>query len=101
MATQDNLQSNKNLKPLTDVEGEVRELELEDFLKFKPSSEVLPESLQQKLGMRGKRGKQKSVTKEQITIRLSPENLDFFKAQGSGWQTRIDDVLTEWRSTQT
>jgi hypothetical protein len=57
MAIQENSTVETELKLLTDLEGEVRELEIEDFLKFKPSSEVLPESLQQKLGMRGKRGK--------------------------------------------
>ncbi|WP_082085184.1 BrnA antitoxin family protein [Magnetospira sp. QH-2] len=32
-------------------------------------------------------------TKQAISIRVSPEVLDFFKTEGPGWQTRIDDVL--------
>ncbi|MCX7084760.1 MAG: BrnA antitoxin family protein [Methylococcales bacterium] len=36
------------------------------------------------------------VTKERITIRLSPDVLEAFKSTGKGWQTRIDGVLKEW-----
>jgi uncharacterized protein (DUF4415 family) len=36
------------------------------------------------------------ITKERISIRLSPEVLAAFKATGKGWQTRIDAVLKEW-----
>ena len=31
--------------------------------------------------------------KQQVTLRLSPEVLDHFKAGGPGWQTRIDETL--------
>jgi uncharacterized protein (DUF4415 family) len=36
------------------------------------------------------------VTKERITIRLSPDVLAVFKATGKGWQSRIDSALKEW-----
>jgi len=36
------------------------------------------------------------VTKERITIRLSREVVEAFRAGGAGWQTRIDDALKEW-----
>lgn len=36
------------------------------------------------------------VTKERITIRLSPDVLAKFKETGAGWQTRIDEALKEW-----
>ncbi len=39
------------------------------------------------------------VTKERITIRLSREVVDTFRATGAGWQTRMDDVLKEWVRT--
>lgn len=42
---------------------------------------------------RGQRGPQKSLTKEMISIRLSREVLDYFRATGEGWQTRVDDTL--------
>lgn len=31
-----------------------------------------------------------------VSIRLSPEVVEAFKAQGAGWQTRIDEALKEW-----
>ncbi len=33
------------------------------------------------------------VTKDRITIRLSPEVTAYFRATGRGWQTRMDKVL--------
>jgi len=41
----------------------------------------------------GQRGKQKSATKQLVSLRLSPSVLEYFKATGPGWQTRIDEVL--------
>lgn len=37
-----------------------------------------------------------AVTKERITIRLSRDVVERFRATGSGWQTRMDDALREW-----
>jgi uncharacterized protein (DUF4415 family) len=37
-----------------------------------------------------------SFTKQAVSIRLSPEVLDLFKASGPGWQTRIDTVLRDY-----
>lgn len=37
-----------------------------------------------------------AVTKERITIRLSPEVLQAFRASGEGWQTRVDAALKDW-----
>ena len=68
-------------KPLTDAKGEVREL-AKDFLKtFRPTRAALPESLRRKVGVRGP---QKSLTKERITIRLSREVLQRFRATRRG-----------------
>ena len=38
--------------------------------------------------------------KKQITMRLDPEILDFFKAQGRGYQTAINKVLRRYVETQ-
>jgi len=44
-----------------------------------------------------KRGRpRKTNPKRQITIRLSPEVLDSFRAMGRGWQGRIDEALKDW-----
>ncbi len=41
-----------------------------------------------------KRGRPpKSNPKKSTTIRLDSEVLDFFKAQGKGWQTKVNDIL--------
>ena len=37
-----------------------------------------------------------AVTKERITIRLSPEVVARFRASGDGWQTRVDAALKDW-----
>jgi uncharacterized protein (DUF4415 family) len=39
------------------------------------------------------------VTKERITIRLSPDVLERFRATGSGWQTKVDAALRDWLKT--
>ena len=48
-----------------------------------------------KLVRRGKRGSQKAPTKKLVSLRLSPEVIEYFKATGPGWQTRIDGALIE------
>jgi uncharacterized protein (DUF4415 family) len=83
-----------NRKPLTDADGEVRELTEADFQAAQPFSS-LPASLQAKL-----RGRPKAaVTKERITIRLSPDVVSTFRATGDGWQTRVDAALRDWLKT--
>lgn len=65
-----------------------------DFKRAVPFS-ALPEGLQAKL-----RGRPKAaVTKERITIRLSPEVVERFRASGDGWQTRVDAALKDWLKT--
>lgn len=61
--------------------------------KLRPASELMPPALYEAVRKRGQRGKQKSPTKNQVTLRLDPEVTAFFKATGSGWQTRINDML--------
>jgi uncharacterized protein (DUF4415 family) len=59
------------------------------------SFSALPENLQAKL-----RGRPKAAaTKERITIRLSPEVVETFRASGAGWQTRVDAALKDWLKT--
>ena len=41
------------------------------------------------------------VTKERITIRLSPEVVEMFRATGKGWQSRMDQVLKEYVASHT
>jgi uncharacterized protein (DUF4415 family) len=48
-----------------------------------------------KVVRKGKRGPQKTPTKKLVSLRLSPEVIDHFKAGGPGWQTRIDGALLD------
>ena len=38
--------------------------------------------------------------KTQMTIRVSNEVLDYFRASGPGWQTRMDEALREYVAAQ-
>ena len=58
---------------------------------------ALPAPLRAKLGVRGT---QKAPTKERITIRLSREVVEQFRASGDGWQARVDAVLRDWLKNQ-
>ena len=83
-------------KSLIDENGEVRELTAEDFKRFKPLAEVNPALLEKiKKGV-GERGAQKAPTKVAISIRVSPEVAEYFRAEGKGWQGRMDRVLKEY-----
>lgn len=46
--------------------------------------------------VRGRGRPLQTVTKAPISIRLDVRVLDAFKATGDGWQTRMNDALTEW-----
>jgi uncharacterized protein (DUF4415 family) len=48
--------------------------------------------------LRKARGKNKNPTKEQVAIRIDPEVLAAFRADGPGWQTRMNAALKEWLS---
>jgi uncharacterized protein (DUF4415 family) len=84
-----------NRKPLTDEDGEVRELTAQDFAHAVPLS-ALPEAEQQALRSLRKRGPQKSPRKVPISIRLSPDVAEGLRATGEGWQVRADEVLRSW-----
>ena len=45
---------------------------------------------------RGERGPQQAPTKQLVSVRYSPEVLQYFKATGAGWQTRMNEALLEW-----
>ena len=80
-------------KPLTDNEGDVRELTAPDMKRFQNAKQALQGTLLKKLNVRGQ---QKTPTKERITIRLSPEVVQRFRDTGDGWQTRVDSALKDW-----
>ena len=83
-------------RPLTDASGEVLPLTDAALRTLQPAG-TLPAGLQRKLGVRGP---QRTPTKERITIRLSHDVVEQFRATGDGWQTRIDTALQEWLSAR-
>jgi uncharacterized protein (DUF4415 family) len=85
-------------KPLTDIEGEVREHAVADMKRFRSAKKALPGTLLKELNVRGP---QKKATKERITIRLSPEVVQRFGDSGDGWQTRVDLALKDWLKSHT
>jgi uncharacterized protein (DUF4415 family) len=83
------------LPPLTDEDGEVRELTAEDFKYFRPSSDF-PELMEAFERARGRRGPQKAATKERVGLRLDAKVVEHFRSTGPGWQTRINDILADY-----
>jgi uncharacterized protein (DUF4415 family) len=77
------------------IDDENPEWTEEDFKRARPASEVLPPELYARLTARrpGQRGAQKAPTKVAVTLRLDPDVVAAFKADGPGWQTRINQAL--------
>jgi uncharacterized protein (DUF4415 family) len=63
-----------------------------DFAKARPFGEVFPDLA---ASIHRRRGPGKSPTKKLVSLRISPEVIDYFKSTGSGWQSRIDETLRE------
>jgi uncharacterized protein (DUF4415 family) len=61
-----------------------------DFARAKPFAEAMPELA---ASIRKGRGPNKAPTKRLVSLRLSRDVLDHFKAKGKGWQSKIDDAL--------
>lgn len=62
--------------------------------KFRPAREVVPHIVAAYLRRRG-RPPSGNGTKVQVTLRLDPAVIAYFKGSGEGWQTRINDTLTK------
>jgi uncharacterized protein (DUF4415 family) len=61
----------------------------EDFKRAKPFAEMFPDLA----ASRRARGPQKEPTKVAVSLRLSRDVVERFKADGPGWQTRMDEAL--------
>ena len=68
-----------DVKPYTDDEGEVRELDDHFFAIAKRGRPALP----------------KDERKQQVTMLLDPDVVAYFKKDGRGWQTRVNAALRE------
>ena len=85
----------KERPPLTDADGEVRELTAEDFAEFRPAIEVMPDLVEAMLDLQRRRGRgpQRAPVKQSVTIRLDSDVLSALRSGGPGWQTRLNDTL--------
>lgn len=66
--------------------------------KADPDAQPLtPKQLKSMVPMRALRGRPKSdKTKQLVSVRYSPEVLEYFKSTGEGWQSRMDSVLRNY-----
>jgi len=66
--------------------------------KADPDAQPLTDAqLQAMVPMRAARGRPKSASKKLLlSVRYSPEVVEFFKSTGEGWQARMDGVLREY-----
>ena len=83
----------------TNEDGEVRALKKSDMAHFKPAKETDPDLVKEMRRLRGQRGAQKAPLKKPVTLRLDPDIMAWFKAQGQGYQTRINDALRDYIDT--
>ena len=54
------------------------------------------EELRLQVATRRARGPAVKPKKVSVTVRFSPEVLDYFRATGDGWQTRMDEALKRY-----
>jgi uncharacterized protein (DUF4415 family) len=88
--TRVSLEDLDNLKSRTDWERleSSSDEEIESVVESDPDAELLDADWFRKAQV-----VDPSVDKKQITIRLDEDIIEFFKQEGSGYQTRINDVL--------
>jgi uncharacterized protein (DUF4415 family) len=66
------------------------ELTAEELAKAKPFAEVFPDLA---ASAQRARGKQKAPTKQLVSLRLDRGVIEAFKAEGPGWQSRMNEAL--------
>ena len=75
------------------TEEEVERMAVEDPDNFLKTDEEWERVIVHRPGLRGP---QKTPIKKPLAIRLSPDVVEYFKATGAGWQSRIDSALRDW-----
>jgi uncharacterized protein (DUF4415 family) len=82
-------------KPDSELPDEdVPDLDDDFFAHAKPAHEVMPADFMNAVRNRGGRPKSRNP-KVAVSIRLDQSIVEHFKAQGAGWQSRINAVLTD------
>jgi uncharacterized protein (DUF4415 family) len=67
-------------------DGDTYELSREKFQELKPVRCGRPKS---------------AVRKLPVTVRLDPKIVEYFRASGRGWQTRVNEALADYVSRRT
>jgi uncharacterized protein (DUF4415 family) len=84
----------KRRLPLTDEEGEVRELTREDFRGMRPVREAMSELIEAMGDFRRKLGRPKAeAPKVHIGFRLASDVVASIKASGRGYNARVEQAL--------
>jgi len=70
--------------------------------KADPNAQPLtPKQLKSMVPLRALRGRPKlAKPKQLVSVRYSPEVLEYFKSTGEGWQSRMDGVLRQYVTRQ-
>jgi uncharacterized protein (DUF4415 family) len=70
--------------------------------KADPDAQPLtPKQLKSMIPLRALRGRPKTGNAKQlVSVRYSQEVLEYFKATGEGWQSRMDSVLRQYVTRQ-
>ncbi len=79
-------------EPTKAPDAENPEWTQEDFARARPAAEVLPAALYEALTRRAGRPKAEHP-KRIVTIRLDQDVIEHFRAQGKGWQSRVNEAL--------
>jgi uncharacterized protein (DUF4415 family) len=81
-------------RPLTDKDGEVRELTAEDMRLFKPIAEVDPGMVEAMKEFRRQLGRPRTQSpKVHIGFRLASDVVASIKASGRGYNARVEQAL--------
>jgi uncharacterized protein (DUF4415 family) len=82
-------QSKKRSRPDKDIP----KMTTAEFARAKPMRSAMPEVVE---AMKRGRGRPKSpAPKERVSLRLDARVVAAWKATGAGWQSRVNEVLTE------
>jgi uncharacterized protein (DUF4415 family) len=84
----------KSSKAARAVDSDNPPLTRAQLSKFRPAPEVVAHIVATYLRRRG-RPPSGNGTKVQVTLRLDPAIVAYFKGSGEGWQTRINDTLSK------
>ena len=66
-------------------------LRAKELATLRPLREAFPDLAE--WSRKRKRARKGEAHKQAVSIRLSPEVIEFYKTKGPGWQTRIDETL--------